>query len=160
MNAHLAYWTFIAFVLLAGAFGCGAAGLAAIRRGQIERHRRLMTSGATLVVAFLLSYVVKLLVLGREDLDSWSTASLTVLRIHELLMLVMIVGGSVALVLGRSFRSLLRSATTLAQARASLPEKQRARHRWAGRIALGGALLGLLTAALVLLGMYARAGGV
>ena len=47
--------------------GFAAAGVRAVRRGDTARHRRCMLTAATLVVLFVVSYVVKLATLGRED---------------------------------------------------------------------------------------------
>ena len=94
--------------------------------------------------------------LGHEELGSWSPAAIGVLRFHELCVLAMLVAGSTALLLGRRLRR--SRAFSRDAADPAPPPRLLPRHRLAGRTALAGALLGALTAAVVLAGMYTRAG--
>ena len=73
-------------------------------------------------------------------------------------MLVMLIGGAVALALSRRLRA--TALFTRAAADPAAPPALSRRHRVAGRSAVIGALLGATTAALVLTGMYVRAGWV
>jgi uncharacterized membrane protein YozB (DUF420 family) len=155
MDARLAYWTF-ALVNMVCVVGFAAAGVRAVRGGDTPRHRRCMLTAATLVVLFVVSYVVKLAALGREDLSTWGALSIAVLRSHELCVLTMVVAGGVAL-----SRALRLRATRNFTRRSEDPPALAATVRWhrgAGRTAAIAASLGLLLAACILAGMYRRAG--
>ena len=81
---------------------------------------------------------------------------MTILRFHETCVGVMVLAGSIALLLSRRLRS-TRNVTRDANdpvASAGLLRN----HRLAGRTAAVGALLGWGSAALVLVGMWLRAG--
>ncbi len=150
IDAKVLYWT-AAWLNLAVLVGLALAGVRSIRRGEVGRHRRLMSAAAGLVALFLGSYAVKLAVLGRETLSAWHPYTVAVLRIHEVFVLLMVVGGVAALVLAR-MGGLARAGTGSAD-RAPLARW----HRRAGRTALVGAVLGVATALYVLGGMYRRA---
>lgn len=153
MDPKVAYWTaaFANFTLLT-AFA--VAGVRHVRRGEVARHRRAMTIAAGLVVAFLVSYPLKVVFLGREDLGVWSATSVGVLRFHEVCVLAMVVGGTLALLRGRRLGR-TRAVLTSPDAPAATPP-MRAAHRRVGRVAVLGAILGWLSAGLVLAGMFAR----
>ena len=154
MDPRLAYWTFALLNMLC-VVGFAAAGVRAVRAGDAPRHRRCMLTAATLVVLFVVSYVAKLAMLGREALATWGTLSIWVLRIHELCVLTMVLGGVVAL--SRAPR--LRGSRNFTR-RPEDPPAPAASVRWhrgAGRTAVWAAALGLLLAACVLAGMYRRA---
>jgi len=154
MDARLAFWT-VAFVDLVAAAALAVRGVALARRGELVRHARSMRAAALLVALFLAAYVGKLALLGREALATWSPAAIGVLRFHELCVLAMLLAGGAALALGRR---LARGAPLAREAAGSAaPSPTRRLHRLAGRTAVGGAVLGAATAALVLAGMYARA---
>jgi uncharacterized membrane protein YozB (DUF420 family) len=155
MDARLAYWSF-ALVNMIFVVGIAAAGVRSVRRGETARHRRCMLTAATLVVLFVVSYVVKLATLGREALATWGALSIWVLRIHELCVLTMVLAGAVAL--SRALR--LRGSRNFTR-RPEDPPAPAASVRWhrgAGATAVWAAALGLLLAACVLAGMYRRAG--
>ena len=139
------YWTG-ALVNLAAIVGLGVYGVHAIRCLDVAAHRRAMTRAAWLIVAFLVSYALKLATLGRESLELWAPLYLNVLRFHELCVLLMIVAGARALWLGA--RRGVESAPQDSPLRSS--------HRLAGRLALISAVLGVTTATVLLYGMYAR----
>lgn len=143
MDAKLVYWT-AALIVMAAAVGSALQGWREVRRGRVERHRKWMTAAIFLVLAFVVSYVFKVILLGKEELDLWSPAAVTVLRIHETVVLVMVAAGAAARLLARR---LMRPATAGAA---------RARHRRAGRTAIVAGLAALLTATMVLVGMYLR----
>jgi hypothetical protein len=107
-------------------------------------------------VLFVVSYAVKLAVIGREDLTSWGALSIWVLRIHELCVLTMMVAGSLAILRGSRLRATRNF--TRAPADPPAPAVGVRRHRSAGRTAAYAAALGLAFAACVLVGMYRRAG--
>ena len=152
MDPRLLYWT-AAWLNMALVTALAVAGVAAIRSGRIEAHRARMITASVLVGLFLVSYPIKVALLGREHLAAWPELQVAILRFHELCIAVMVVGGSTALGLARALG--LRAA----------PEQARKRrpglvsiHRLAGRIAVGGTVLGLLSAGAILAGMWARAG--
>src|SRR5262245_30453542 len=95
MDARLAYWT-LALVNMGFAVGFAVTGIRAVRRGDTARHRRCMLTAASLVVLFVVSYVIKLATIGREDLATWGALSIQVLRVHELCVLTMVLAGGVA----------------------------------------------------------------
>jgi uncharacterized membrane protein YozB (DUF420 family) len=142
LDPKLVYWTaalanMIAIVALA-AFGVRRA-----RRREIAGHRRLMLSAAALVALFLVSYVAKVWLLGREQLELWDVRYVWTLRFHETCVLAMVLAGLRAIWLG---------------AKSGFIDPGRARsHRRAGRTALVSAGLGVVSASYVLLGMYERA---
>jgi uncharacterized membrane protein YozB (DUF420 family) len=155
MDPRLAYWTF-ALLDLTAVVGFAAAGVAALRRGDVPRHHRRMLTAAALVAVFLISYGCKLALLGREDRTSWGTLSIWVLRIHELCVLTMLVAGAVA---GTRALQLLRTRNATRDPRDPPAPAGLVRwHRGAGKTAVCAAALALGFAGLVLAGMYRRAG--
>lgn len=153
MDAKVVYWTgaWLNFSLL---LAFVVVGIRRVRAAQVAGHRRAMIISSGLVVLFLLSYVVKLAVLGREDLSLWVPRDVTLLRLHESCVLLMVLAGSLALILARRMRS-TRSVTRDVGDPVTAPGLLRL-HRLAGRTAAVGALFGWLTAALVLIGMWSR----
>lgn len=149
MTPKLVFWTY-ALVVFCGLVGCASLAFREIRRGSVERHRRFMNAAVLLVVIFVLSYVCKLLLLGREDFSLWSPAAVVVLRIHEALVTLMILAGGI----GRFLTRGVPRHGTRDQARAALPPA----HRWLGRVALISGALALLTATMVWVGMLERNG--
>jgi uncharacterized membrane protein YozB (DUF420 family) len=130
------------------------AGVRQARRGDVARHRRSMLLASALVVAFVLSYVAKLALLGREDFSTWSRWDVNTLRVHETCVLAMLLGGGFALT--RAWR-MRRSRLVTRNPADDPPEPGVLKaHRIAGRVAVTGALLGWLTAVLVLVGMIGR----
>jgi uncharacterized membrane protein len=155
MDPRLVYWTF-ALLDLAAVVALAASGVAALRRGDVTRHRRRMLTAAALVGLFVLSYLGKLALLGREDLASWGAISIHVLRIHELCVFTMLIAGAVA-----GSRALRLRHTRNATRDPKDPPAPAALVRWhrgAGWTAVCAATLALGFALLVLAGMYRRAG--
>jgi uncharacterized membrane protein YozB (DUF420 family) len=157
MNPSLAFWTAALLDLLA-IVTLVAIGIRNIRRGNLPQHRRCMKTAAALVVCFLGIYPIKVLWFGRERLPEWSGQAVAVLRIHELCVFAMLVGGVIALILSRKMHRNRRQLTQLPDAPLASSRTLR-RHRRAGWTAAIAAGLALLTAAIVLAGMYERAGG-
>jgi len=153
LDAKVLYWSG-ALVNLAVIAVLACRGVAQIRRGEAARHRRSMLASAWLVVAFLVSYVFKLAFLGREDLAAWSRFYVDTLRFHETCVALMLVAGVAALIRARRLRR--TRSFTRDPASPVAPESTRRWHRRAGWTALVGALAGLLSAGVVLAGMYAR----
>ena len=155
LDPKVLYWTG-AFVNLLVIAGLAVRGVRLARSGDYVRHARSMRAAAVLVGLFLVSYGLKLRFLGREDLAEWGQGAVGVLRFHELCVLAMLIGGTVALVASRRLRRTAVFTRTAGDPIA--PPALAKRHRLAGRSAVVGAILGATTAALVLAGMYVRAG--
>jgi len=100
VDPKLAYWT-AAFVNMTALMGFAVAGVRHVRRGEVARHQRAMAIAGTLVLLFLASYPLKLAFLGREDTHAWSSVAVWVLRVHELCVAVMLLGGLLAFARGR-----------------------------------------------------------
>ena len=157
MNPSLAFWT-AALIDLLAIVALVAIGIRNIRRGNLSRHRRCMKSAAALVACFLGIYPIKVFWFGRERLTEWSEQAVAVLRIHEFCVFVMLVGGLSALILSRKMHPNRNRLAHLPDAPLASSRTLR-RHRMAGWTAAIGAGLALLTAAIVLAGMYERVGG-
>lgn len=155
MDAKILYWTG-ALLNMGVIVGLAAWGIRARRQGDVRRHRLLMLSGIGLVFAFIGSYVLKLVFLGREDLALWSALDLWTLRIHELCVMTMVIAGGVAAWRGTRLAR-TRNATRLPEDPPAAP-KLSSGHRAAGWTAVVAVVLGFLTAGMVLAGMYQRAG--
>lgn len=156
MNPGLLFWT-AALVDLGIVCLAAIVGVRFAHRGEIARHRRAMKLASWLVVAFLLSYVAKVFVVGREDMSVWSSFDLWVLRFHELFVMTMLVAGGVAWIQARRLEG-TRVVTRDARDPDADPRAVRLHHR-AGWTAVASALLGFVLAVGVLAGMYARATG-
>ena len=142
VDPKLAFWT-AAFANMLAIVAVATVGVRRARRREIAGHRRLMLVAASLVGLFLLSYVAKVGVLGREQLSLWEPRYVWTLRFHETCVAVMVIAGVRAIWLG---------------AREGFRDAARARaHRIAGRTAVVSALLGVASAGYVLLGMFGRA---
>jgi uncharacterized membrane protein YozB (DUF420 family) len=154
MDPKVAYWT-AALVNLGAVVVCAAVGWRRARRREFAAHRRAMLTAAALVAAFLVSYVVKVMLLGREQLELWEPRYVHTLHVHEIFVALMLLGGGTALVQAR------RLGLPRGPHSRPLDSRRLARglrlHRWCGRTALVSAVLGLATAAYVLWGMYERA---
>lgn len=155
MDPKLAFWT-AALALMGGVVACAALGIARRRRGDMRGHRRAMLAAAVLVGLFLLSYVLKVALLGHEPTSTWSAGDRAVLRIHELCVALML--GSGAAGGWRAFRLRHTRNATLDPRDPVAPARLARWHRRAGWTAAVAAGAGWLTALLVLVGMYRRAG--
>ena len=153
MDAKVLYWTG-ALVNLGVIVVLLARGVFQIRRGEVARHRRSMLTGAGLVLVFLLSYVFKLAFLGREDLSVWSAFYYRTLRFHESCVLLMVVAGTFAI--SRALKMRRTRNVTRDPADAPAPGSTVRWHHRAGWTGVVGAVAGLLSAAVVLIGMYER----
>lgn len=153
MDAKLLFWT-AALLNLGALCGFAIAGVRHARCGEIARHRRAMKIAVVLLFAFLGAYVLKVVLLGREDQSLWTPLDVWVLRIHELFVMVMMAGGAVAW--WRS-RTLARTRLVTHDPNDPLPDPAVVRaHRLAGRSAVIGCVLAFLMAIGVLVGMFAR----
>jgi uncharacterized membrane protein YozB (DUF420 family) len=151
MDPKVAYWTG-ALLNMGAAVALAAFGVRRIRAGAIAAHRRLMLGAGVLVAGFLVSYVAKVWLLGREALETWDPRFVHVLRFHELCVAFMVLGGGTALYLATTGRFAKLQAP-------SDPAKRTRRiriHRAAGWTAVVSSALGVVSAGYVLYGMYAR----
>jgi len=151
MDPKLLFWT-AALVNMWAVVGVAVAGIARAYGGDEEGHRRRMLCAAGLVGLFVLAYAIKLIVLGREDLDVWQPWAVNLLRIHELFIFIMLVAGGRAGYLAWTFRKL----EAIANFDAGRCRELRGRHRHAGTIAFAGAFFGAVTASGMLIGMFLR----
>ncbi len=149
LDPKVLYWTW-AWANMALVVGVGLWGVRQIRRGAIAAHKRRMLTAGALVILFLVSFVLKLLLLGPEALEVWAPSFVYVLRLHEACVFTMLVAGTRAVYLAYK----LRLANT--DGSASDDPRRRRSHRRAGWTAVIAGALGLLTSAYVLLGMYQR----
>ncbi len=148
IDPKTAFWTG-ALINMAVIVSLLYAGARAIRRRRVQRHKRFMLSAASLVGLFLVSYVAKLVFLGREQLEFWSPADVWVLRFHEACIACMVLGGVVAILQAFKLGLPAQQSHEFGAARTRL-------HRRAGWTAIMGASLGILAAAWVLRGMLGR----
>lgn len=155
MDPGVLFWT-AAFVNMGLVLGLAVLGVLRRRRGDVAGHRRRMLAAGLLVLAFLVGYVLKVVVLGREALEAWSPLAVWTLRLHELCVGTMLVAGGVAASAARVLRHTRNASGEPSDPLAS-PRVTRW-HRRAGWVAVLAAAFGLATAALVLGGMYRRAG--
>jgi uncharacterized membrane protein YozB (DUF420 family) len=154
MNPNLIFWTAAILDLMAVCV-IAIRGVRCARRGEIARHRQSMKIASLLIGAFLVSYLLKVLLLGREDLSVWTPLDVWVLRIHELFVAQMLLGGSVAWIQGRKLIS-TRLVTHDPTDPAPDPRTLRI-HKIAGRTAVIGAVLAFVMAIGILVGMFLRA---
>ena len=152
MDAKLVFWSW-ALANLGAVVGIAASGVRAIRRGDVATHRRRMLASGLLVALFLVAYLVKVGVLGKEDRSLWSAQDRWILYIHETCVAAMLLAGAYAIWRASRFRARLGNPPALP----AEPLPGRLRHRRAGWVAVVGAALALVTAAGVLAGMFARA---
>jgi len=154
IDPKLIFWT-LALANLLGVVVCALLGVRRIRRRDVRGHRRFMTSAGGLVGLFLLSYVMKVIVLGKEHRELWTPTARTALYVHETAILVMLVAAGVAAYRAWRFRHTLGSGPLLDP----VEESRRGRlwHRRAGWTAVVVSVAALVTAAVWLSEMYASA---
>jgi len=154
VDARILFWAG-ALLNMGAILALMARGVRQIRRGEPAAHRRSMLTAGALVIAFLLSYVLKRSWIGGEDLSVWSDAALWNLYIHETMVLGMLLAGALAYLRGRRL-----AVTRRVTGRPDDPPADAtalAGHRRVGWTAIGAALLGFLTACGILAGMVLRA---
>jgi uncharacterized membrane protein YozB (DUF420 family) len=153
MDVKLLFWCW-ALANMGLVVACAVRGARAIRRNDVEAHRRAMSWAGRWVVVFLLAYLTKKALLGGEDLRTWSSFARTNLYVHETFVATMLLAGIAAFVLGGR---LAKTRRVTKQATDPLaPAQLISRHRLGGRVAIVGALLGFLTACGILAGMLGR----
>ncbi len=147
MDAKVLFWTW-AWFNMALALGCAGLGIQRVRHGEFGAHRRLLFLACALVVLFLVAYVGKLALLGREDLDTWQPSYVHLLRVHELCVFLMCVAGGIS-----GYLSLRLGLPDPPEPPAARPLRL---HRQLGWTSVSFGLLALATAGYVLWGMYQR----
>lgn len=151
MMWNLAYWTFAyIWTILAVLVAFRAVGH--VKAGKIQAHRRLMVGASNMMIFFVLTYVAKVLILGREDKSNWESFYLITLYIHEAFIGLMLVFGTLGRLTARHFGKDIDS-----QKLAKIDVKLRRQHKLRGKLTLYFAILAIITATVVLYGMYARA---
>jgi len=154
VNANLVYWTG-ALADLAVIVWCGARGVRAIRRGEVRTHRRMMLVSTALVALFLVSYLLKVAWLGKEDRSAWTALDHAILYTHETCIAAMLVAGGIALFRALRFQARLRPGWSIPPGRDALPGSDQ--HRRAGAVAKWSGALAFVTAIGVWAGMLLRA---
>jgi len=152
-TANLTYWT-LAFADLVCVLLLALSGVSRIRGGDVAGHRTQMLWASGFVGLFLGSYPVKLMFLGRERLAEWEPMNVTLLRVHESFILLMVLAAALAFWNARILRLQdARDGSASSLAEAKVPGRIRL-HRRCGRLAVFAAAGALITSAVVLLGMY------
>ena len=154
MSPSLIYWT-AALANLAVIVACGARGVRAIRRGEVRAHRRMMLTSTALVALFLVSYLLKVAWLGKENRAGWTALDHAILGVHELCITAMLLAGGYALYRALRFQARLRPTWALPAGRDALPGRDG--HRRAGGVAKWSGALAFVTAIGVWAGMLLRA---
>ena len=134
MDAKLLYWTG-AFINFGVVCTLALIGVRRIRAKDIRGHRRMMLTSSALVFGFLVSYVLKVSFLGKENLKVWDTFSLWSLHIHESWILVMILAGEDSIREVIAFPKTAQASCLMTGAPTAVPEAQLAE---AGVKVLGG----------------------
>jgi uncharacterized membrane protein YozB (DUF420 family) len=151
MSWNLIFW-FYAYGLTMLALLLAFLGISAVRKGNIKRHHQFLNFACNLIVFFVISYVFKMIFLGREDKSDWGMYYKTVLYIHEALIATMLITGIRGRWLAFKFRdTLYQGEVTEAQA------KMRRQHRLMGKWCVYSATFALITASVILYGMVQRA---
>ncbi len=150
MNYNFAFWAY-AYVLMLVVVLFAIRGVKDIKAGDFQAHMSKMTVACNLLIFFVVSYLAKVITLGREDKSLFSMWDLIILYTHEFCILVMLVSGVYARVMAFKFKESLGS-DTISETHQALRRK----HGKAGKIAVTFAVLGLFTASFVLCGMWQR----
>src|SRR5262245_54268074 len=79
MDPKLLYWS-AALIDLAAVVAFALVGWRRARRREFHAHRRSMLAASGLVAAFLVSYLAKVALLGREQLELWAPVYVRVLH--------------------------------------------------------------------------------
>jgi uncharacterized membrane protein YozB (DUF420 family) len=153
VDPNLVFWS-AALANLGVVVFCTSTGVKRIRAKDVAGHRRMMFTAISLVIFFLVSYLVKVGMLGREDKSAWTTFDFVILYLHELCVTSMLIGGAIAIYRAAKFRAGLGPNLKLPPDTNPLQGLQR--HRRAGWVAVVGSVLGFVTAIGVLAGMFAR----
>lgn len=150
MTYNLYFWLY-AYLLTMIAIGFALNGYKHIRRGNIAAHRKAMNRAIGLILFFVLSYIFKVILLGREDKSDWSNFYRLVLYVHESFIFLMLVSGTYARVLASRFKHSLT-----AEVISPIDRERRRRHARLGKIAIFSTCCALITAVAILYGMFQR----
>ena len=153
MDARILFWA-AALANMGAIVVLLVRGIRQVRAGDTDAHRRSMLTAGALVVGFLVAYLVKRAVLGGENLSVWGTPALVNLYVHETMVAAMLLTGLLAFVRGRRLAGTRRVTRNTEDPVA--PPDLIAGHRRVGRIAVGAAVLGFVTACGILAGMIQR----
>ena len=148
MTYNLAFWVY-AYGLMTVAMILAFRAVTKIRKGDMRGHMRLMILANRLILFFVLSYLFKMIFLGREQKSDWSQFRLIVLYIHESLIGLMLISACYTRFLAHRFRERMFE-TPVSEADSAL----RRRHKRAGKWTLLFAVCALFTASMVLYGMF------
>ncbi len=140
MDSHLIFWLY-AYGLMLIVLVIAGRGIGRAKAGDYQGHMRAMILACNILLFFVLSYVVKILALGREDKSAWSALQLALLYTHEFLILVMLVSGTYARILAAKFKQSLFS-----QKPSAADMAVRAVHRRWGKVAFAAACAAFITA--------------
>jgi len=151
MTAKLWFWLY-AWVVTMNILGSAVYGVRQAQKDDLFAHRRWMNISCWLVALFVVSYVFKVVFLGKEDLNTWKDSYVIVLRIHELFIGIMLFAGGMGRWLAHRFRDSL-AATQVDEPTAAM----RRRHTVLGKITLLAASAALITASFLIYGMLERA---
>ncbi|MBO1318342.1 DUF420 domain-containing protein [Acanthopleuribacter pedis] len=147
---NLMFWGY-AYLLTTTAVFFAILGWRNIIAGDIQAHKQKMGAAINLILFFVVSYVVKVIVLGREDKTNWTPFYLYTLYIHETFIALMLLTGGWARWLAHTFRTSLTGDSV-----SDVHQKQRRLHGKLGRACIASALCGLFTATIILWGMANR----
>lgn len=139
MSGVMVMWS-LALACAGAGFVSAATGLWLARRKRIAAHRRMMLLAGALVGLFVVVYLAKVILFGREPKAEWTDVELVVLRVHEVLVAVFLIAGARAAWLSRRL--------TVDPAGGPEEARDRRHHRLAGRIAVGAYGLAMITAVL------------
>jgi len=145
MSPNLIFWFYV-YALTVTALIIAFTGVARIRKGDAIGHSKRMNLAIYLILFFVASYVVKLLVLGREDKSNWESWHFLVLYVHEFFIACMLISGSYTRYLAAKFKHTIEAAAPLND----LDAKRRRRHRLTGKICLGATSMAIVTASMIL----------
>jgi len=150
MSANLTYWLF-AFVLMTTAVLIACRGIVHVRAGRLVSHMKHLNLACNLLIFFVVTYVGKVFVLGREVKTDWSFLDLFILRTHETFIAIMLITGIWARVLAGKYRDRLEQPT---EADLTLRRK----HKLLGKLAVTSAVCALFTAMAVLWVLFKHQG--
>lgn len=143
MNNSLIFWTYAYFLMLAMLI-LAFVGIRRIRHGDYQGHLIAMVRACNLVFVFVASYVLKVMILGRENKEAWSLTQYVILYVHESFILMMLICGTRARILANRFKGSLSAGNPT-----ETEKGHRLEHaRW-GKLTIGAALAAFFTASFV-----------
>ena len=145
MNPNLYFWFYV-YGLTITALIIAFTGIARIRKGDEVGHSKRMNLAIYLILFFVASYLVKIIVLGREDKSGWEAWNFAVLYIHEFFIACMLISGTYTRYLAGKFKHTLMAPDALT----GLDVQRRRKHRLAGKICLSATSMAIVTATLIL----------